>query len=275
MRTQLQFKTKTGKILFGLGITLTLASLLSALAIFGLTFGTVFIMAVGMFIAFFGLTYAKVSDAKIDRLLLRSRLFLLGVLLLGVISFVWIETLVLQAARPDSVVNAKYAVVLGAGLRGDQPSQTLKNRLDKGVEYLRENPEAKIVAAGGVGAAATLSEAEVMKRYLTAQGIAETRVLLEDKSRTTDENLKFTKALIIAREGMPAHSIVVITSDYHLYRAKKIAAKYYPQVQGLAAESALMLKINYAIREYFAVIKFWLQEEMNVGSDGTVTVGNA
>ena len=275
MRTQLQFKTKTGKILFGLGITLTLASLLSALAIFGLTFGTVFIMAVGMFIAFFGLTYAKVSDAKIDRLLLRSRLFLLGGLLIGVISFVWIETLVLQAARPDSVVNAKYAVVLGAGLRGDQPSQTLKNRLDKGVEYLRENPEAKIVAAGGVGAAATLSEAEVMKRYLTAQGIAETRVLLEDKSRTTDENLKFTKALIIAREGMPAHSIAVITSDYHLYRAKQIAGKYYPQVQGLAAESALMLKINYAIREYFAVIKFWLQEEMNVGSDGTVTVGNA
>ena len=275
MRTQLQFKTKTGKILFGLGITLTLASLLSALAIFGLTFGTVFIMAVGMFIAFFGLTYAKVSDAKIDRLLLRSRLFLLGVLLLGVISFVWIETLVLQAARPDSVVNAKYAVVLGAGLRGDQPSQTLKNRLDKGVEYLRENPEAKIVAAGGVGAAATLSEAEVMKRYLTAQGIAETRVLLEDKSRTTDENLKFTKALIIAREGMPAHSIAVITSDYHLYRAKQIAGKYYPQVQGLASESALMLKINYAIREYFAIIKFWLQEEMNVGSDGTVTVGNA
>ena len=275
MRTQLQFKTKTGKILFGLGITLTLASLLSALAIFGLTFGTVFIMAVGMFIAFFGLTYAKVSDAKIDRLLLRSRLFLLGGLLIGVISFVWIETLVLQAARSDSVVNAKYAVVLGAGLRGDQPSQTLKNRLDKGVEYLRENPEAKIVAAGGVGAAATLSEAEVMKRYLTAQGIAETRVLLEDKSRTTDENLKFTKALIIAREGMPAHSIAVITSDYHLYRAKQIAGKYYPQVQGLAAESALMLKINYAIREYFAVIKFWLQEEMNVGSDGTVTVGNA
>ena len=275
MSTQLQFKTKTGKILFGWGITLTLASLLSALAIFGLTFGTVFIMAVGMFIAFFGLTYAKVSDAKIDRLLLRSRLFLLGVLLLGVISFVWIETLVLQAARPDSVVNAKYAVVLGAGLRGDLPSQTLKNRLDKGVEYLRENPEAKIVAAGGVGAAATLSEAEVMKRYLTAQGIAETRVLLEDKSRTTDENLKFTKALIIAREGMPAHSIAVITSDYHLYRAKQIAGKYYPQVQGLAAESALMLKINYAIREYFAVIKFWLQEEMNVGSDGTVTVGNA
>ena len=275
MRTQLQFKTKTGKILFGLGITLTLASLLSALAIFGLTFGTVFIMAVGMFIAFFGLTYAKVSDAKIDRLLLRSRLFLLGVLLLGVISFVWIETLVLQAARPDSVVNAKYAVVLGAGLRGDQPSQTLKNRLDKGVEYLRANPEAKIVAAGGVGAAAAFSEAEVMKRYLTTQGIAETRILLEDKSRTTDENLKFTKALIIARERMPAHSIAVITSDYHLYRAKQIAGKYYPQVQGLAAESALMLKINYAIREYFAVIKFWLQEEMNVGSDGTVTVGNA
>lgn len=260
MSTQLQFKTKTGKILFGWGITLTLASLLSALAIFGLTFGTVFIMAVGMFIALFGLTFAKVNDAKIDRLLLRSRLFLLGVLLIGVISFVWIETLVLQAARSDSDVNAKYAVVLGAGLRGDQPSQTLKNRLDKGVEYLRANPEAKIVAAGGVGAAAAFSEAEVMKRYLTTQGIAETRILLEDKSRTTDENLKFTKALIIARERMPAHSIAVITSDYHLYRAKQIAGKYYPQVQGLAAESALMLKINYAIREYFAIIKFWLQE---------------
>lgn len=259
MRTQLQFKAKTGKVLFGLGITLVLTSFLSALAIFGSTFGTAFIMAVGMFISFFGLTYAKVSDAKIDHLLLLSRLFLLGVLLVGMISFAWIETLVFQAARSDSVVNAKYVVVLGAGLRGDQPSQTLKNRLDKGVEYLRGNPETKIVVAGGVGAAASLSEAEVMKRYLTAQGIDERRILLEEKSTTTDENLKFTKALINAREGLPAHSITLITSDYHLYRAKQIAAKYYPQVQGLAAESALMVKINYAIREYFAIIKFWVR----------------
>lgn len=260
MCTQLQFKAKTGKFLFGLGITFALTSLLSALAIFGLTFGTAFVMAVGTFSAFLGLTYAKVNDVKIERMLLLSRLFLLGVLLLGMVSFAWIENLVFQAAKSDSVVNAKYAVVLGAGLRGDQPSQTLKNRLDKGVEYLRGNPEAKIVAAGGVGPAASLSEAAVMKRYLTAQGIDEKRILLEDKSTTTDENLKFTKELIIAREGMPAHSITVITSDYHLYRAKQIAGKYYPQVQGLAAESALMLKINYAIREYFAVIKFWLLE---------------
>ena len=70
MRAQLQFKTKTGKYLFGLGITLALSSLLAAWVIFGLTFGTGFIMAVGTFIAFFGLTDAKVNDAKIDRLLL-------------------------------------------------------------------------------------------------------------------------------------------------------------------------------------------------------------
>ncbi len=56
MCTQLQFKAKTGKILFGLGIILTVTSLILALAIFGFTFGTAFIMAVGTFIAFFGLT---------------------------------------------------------------------------------------------------------------------------------------------------------------------------------------------------------------------------
>ncbi len=258
MRAQLQFKKKIGKFLFGVGITCALSSLLSALAIFGLTFGTIFIMAVGIFIAFFGLTYAKVNDAKFDRLLLLSRLFLLSILLLGMISFAWIEILVFQAAKSNCVVNAKYAVVLGAGLRGDQPSRTLQTRLDKGIEYLRENSEAKIVTAGGLGPAASLSEAEAMKRYLTARGIDEKRILKEDKSRTTDENLKFTKELIAAREGVPVQSIIVITSDYHLYRAKQIAGKYYPQVQGLAAESPPLLKINYAIREYFAVIKFWL-----------------
>ena len=260
MRAQLQLNSKIGKYLFRLGITLALSSLLAALVIFGLTFGMAFIMAVGAFIAFFGLTYSESNDAKIDRMLILSRRFLLGVLLFGMLSFAWIETLVFQAAKSDSVINAKYAVVLGAGLRGDKPSQTLKNRLDKGVEYLRGNPEAKIVAAGGVGAAAAISEAEVTKRYLTAQGIDEKRILLEDKSTTTDENLKFTKELIIAREGMPIHAITVITSDYHLYRAKQIAGKYYPQVQGLAAKSAPLLKINYAIREYFAVTKFWLLE---------------
>lgn len=258
MRIQLQFKKKIGKFLFGLGIACVLASLLSALAIFGLTFGTIFIMAVGIFIVFFGLTYAKMNDAKLDRQMFLFRSFLTGVMLLGILSFTWIEILVFQAARSDSVVNTKYAVVLGAGLRGDQPSRTLKTRLDKGIEYLRENPEAQIVVAGGLGPAKSLSEAEVMKRYLTAQGIDENRILLEEKSTTTDENLKFTKELIIAREGVPVQSISVVTSDYHLYRAKLIAGKYYPQVQGLAAESPLLLKINYAIREYFAVVKFWL-----------------
>ena len=268
MSAQLQLNTKIGKYLFRLGITLALSSLLAAWVIFGLTFGTAFIMAVGTFIAFFGLTDAKVNDAKIDRLLLLSRFFLLGVLLFGMLSFAWIEILVFQAAKSDRGVNTKHAVVLGAGLRGDQPSQTLKTRLDKGVEYLRENPEAQIVVAGGLGAAASLAEAEVMKRYLTAQGIDEKRILKEEKSTTTDENLKFSKELLIAREGLPVQAITVITSDYHLYRAKQIAGKYYPQVYALAAESAPMVKINYAIREYFAVIKLWLLEKSKAGVNG-------
>jgi uncharacterized SAM-binding protein YcdF (DUF218 family) len=115
-------------------------------------------------------------------------------------------------------------IVLGAGIQKEQPGVVLAGRLDKAAEYHKKNPRAVIVVCGGIGVGETVAEAEVMKRYLTGKGVPEGQILLEERSATTYENLKFAKEILdghFSRE----YSAVVITSDFHIFRASRIAKR--------------------------------------------------
>ena len=97
----------------------------------------------------------------------------------------------------DTVTYKEDAViVLGAGLRGENLSLILRNRLDAAVEYYNENPEAVIVVSGGQGPDEDIPEAEAMERYLYEQGVPLNKIIKEDKSTSTEENFKFSKELL-------------------------------------------------------------------------------
>ncbi|MCH6264065.1 YdcF family protein [Neobacillus citreus] len=150
--------------------------------------------------------------------------------------------------------NADYLIVLGAKVKGTEPSLTLASRIDAASVYLKKNPSTIVIASGGQGPGEDISEAECIKRELQKLGINESRIVLEGKSTDTYENIRFSKNLIpkSAKDG------VVVTNDFHLYRALSLAADANLKVQGLPADTPLIALPKSYIREYLAITKYYL-----------------
>lgn len=173
---------------------------------------------------------------------------------IGVICFIGIEGMIIwngYMAEPQT--GCDYIIILGAQVRGNKPSATLKYRLDKGYEYLEEHPETKAVLSGGQGPDEIMTEAEAMHIYLVQKGIAEERLILEDESHSTYENLINSFKLIDAEKEDAV--ICVVSNRFHILRAQIQAKKLGRQVGGIGAKSYLYLIPNYYFREFFAVAK--------------------
>lgn len=151
--------------------------------------------------------------------------------------------------------NLDYVIVLGAQVHADKPSVVLKYRLDEAILYLNENPETVCIVAGGQGKNEPYSEAYGMAQYLMQNGIDKDRILLEDQSKTTEENLRYSRKFL--PEGA---KVGIITNDFHMFRALQIAKKQgLSDVCGIAADSTKFYLPNNMLREYFAEIKFLIR----------------
>ena len=92
-----------------------------------------------------------------------------------------------------------------------------------------------------------------MQTWLIAQGIAPERILLEDRSESTQENLSNSFAIIAADGGDVTEGVGIVTSEYHLYRAKRMAEALGAKPIGIAAKTELVImRVNYFIREAVA-----------------------
>ena len=171
---------------------------------------------------------------------------------IGFIVFLVLETLIISGGAVRTAKNADYVVVLGCRVNGTTPSLSLQYRIDAAVEYLKAHPDSKAVLTGGSGIGEDITEAEAMYEAMVKQGISENRLLLETQSTTTKENLEFAKQYI-----NPANdSIVLISTNYHMYRAGKIArAAGYEKVDGYAAKNVWYLVPADYIREAMAIVK--------------------
>lgn len=140
--------------------------------------------------------------------------------------------------RNGEPVESDYLLILGARVKGETVSLSLKNRLDRGLEYLNLYPEARAVLSGGQGPGEDLSEAEAMKRYLVARGIPENRLILEDSSTDTAENMRFSRD-VLKEQGvdLSAFSMTVVTNDFHMLRAKMLAKRAGLQVTGYSSRT--------------------------------------
>ena len=149
----------------------------------------------------------------------------------------------------------EFVVVLGAQIHGEQPSLTLKERLDLAKDYLDANPAAAVFVSGGQGADEICTEASVMEQYLLTQGIAEDRIVKEEQASDTRQNLLYSRALADER-GIDTDSVVIITSEFHLCRAKYYARAMGMEAFGLGSKTwPWILMVNYELREVFAFVK--------------------
>ena len=180
--------------------------------------------------------------------------WVLGVLTaLALAAFVILELPILRNARTDADPKADYIVVLGAQVRGTTPSWSMHDRLTAALDYLNAWPESKAVVSGGQGPDEGCSEAEAMQTWLLARGVAPERILLEDQSETTRENLTYSFNVIRSWGGDPAEGVGIVTSEYHLYRAKLMAEALGAKPIGVAARTELgIMRVNYFIREAIA-----------------------
>ena len=163
-----------------------------------------------------------------------------------------VEGVILSGASADPAPGLDYVVVLGAKVNGTEPSGALRNRIQVASEYLLENPDTLCVASGGKGADEGISEALCILQGLTARGVSADRVILEENSTDTVENIRFTLEKIPDAERA---TIGVVTNNFHMYRAMRIAdsqmpGAFYPIP---VATSAFSLP-HYLLREFAAVV---------------------
>lgn len=169
----------------------------------------------------------------------------------GGVIFILTEIRIIWAGSKQVSTSANYVIVLGAQVKGKVLSKTLKSRMDTACKYLKENRKAKVIVSGGQGDGEDISEAEAMSSYLVQQGIESYRIIKEDQSVNTHENIKYSKKFIKEETTL----VILITSRFHIYRAMGIAKRQGLKVQGLGAPADHVLALNYYIREFFAVVK--------------------
>ena len=169
--------------------------------------------------------------------------------------FVLEEGFVLSGMVKQPKPHLDYIVVLGARVFGTEPSPILQYRIDAAYEYLMENPETVAIVSGGQGDNEPCTESSAMKNWLVSHGMDPERILEEDQSKNTRQNLAFSKKMI--PEGA---SVGIVSSDFHICRALHLAETLgYDTVCGIPARGDLPTQPSNLLREFFAVVKdFWI-----------------
>lgn len=184
--------------------------------------------------------------------IIRYPIYTLGILLLVV--FIVVEALIVyHSFDKQTYPHTDYVIVLGAGIRGTELSLTLTHRLDVAYDYLLDHPESKAILTGGQGPGEDITEAEAMRAYLKGKGIDDKRLIMEDRATSTQENIDYSLALMDSAIENP--KITIVTSNFHMFRAKMIAKKHGLIVEGISCGTFIPLIPNYYIREFFAVVK--------------------
>lgn len=264
----LEYVEKGGFVLKKLSIVKIILRVLFSLIFLGLAIWFILPMRVaifdignllGLFLSICGLAVSvfwnkfksickKISSIKLGKciLVIITSLVTIGVSYVVVISGFMIAA-ALKAPNENSTV-----IVLGCKVNGKNPSLMLSKRLEAAYEYLNENKNAVCIVSGGKGSNEEISEAQCMYNYLTEKGIASDRIIMEDESTTTSENLEFSKKII--EEKGYNKDIAIVTDGFHEFRASMLAKKVGLNPTGaVSADTPLYLLATYHFRETIAI----------------------
>ena len=165
-----------------------------------------------------------------------------------------------RAARRTPAYDKDYIVIHGCQIREDgKLTKLLQGRADKAVEFARKQQEAGgkapvFIPSGGKGSDEIVSEAEAIRNYLVEEGIPEERILMEDRSVSTYENLKFSQELIRMHSEDPEPKIAFATTNYHVFRSGVLATQQGLRAEGLGSRTKRYFWINAFVREFIATV---------------------
>ena len=165
--------------------------------------------------------------------------------------FLLVQFRVASGFAAKGQADLDYLIVLGAAVKGREPGQALRYRIDAAARYLNENPGTVAIVSGGQGPGEEITEAECMERELLRLGVPPERIVQENRSKSTAENIRFSYELI---EGVPSR-VGILTNNFHVYRAVSIAKKQGGHaVCGIAAPYSGVVLPHYMVREFLTFV---------------------
>lgn len=238
------------KIILALGVFCLIGAAIPAIVFGIVNTGVIFMGAAGAAMVFAPKYWDKLMAFKLLRAVLPFALTAAFVYII-IVSAVMIKYAYFNKP-PESGEIA--VIVLGGGIRGDRPSLMLSRRLNAAHRYMTLNPGAYCIVTGGQGPDEIMPESVVMKNYLVAAGISQERVIVEDRSGNTRENLKF------ASELMPDTDtpVVVVTDGFHQLRANLYARKAGLKSYAISALTPWGLLPSYWVRELLGLAAAWI-----------------
>ena len=162
----------------------------------------------------------------------------------------------IKSVKKKLEYNKDYVIILGCQIKKDGSlPPLLKGRVDKALEFRNKQLEETkkdliFITSGGQGSDEPISEAEAMKNYLVDNGIKEKNILLDDKSTSTYENLKYSYNLVKDKNA----NVIYSTTNYHVLRAGLIATEQGLKLEGIGSKTKSYFWINAFIREFIGTL---------------------
>ena len=161
-------------------------------------------------------------------------------------------------ARCEPEPNRDFIIILGCGIRKDgTPTPLLRGRIDRALTFAEKQKaqtgkEPIFITSGGQGADEVISESACMKRYMMERGVPEDRIVEEDRSTDTAENMRFSKEKIQAID--PDGRIAFSTTNYHVFRSGLYARRVKMRAIGMGAKTKWYFWPNAAVREFVGLL---------------------
>lgn len=154
-------------------------------------------------------------------------------------------------------VKSDCIIILGCRVYGDTPSPFLIGRMEEGLRLYKKGYGKYVIVTGGMGSGEYVTEAAAMEKYLISKGIPKSNILVENKSKSTLENLKFSK---IKMDALQLNSAIIVTNKYHLKRAFLISRKLHinSSFSGIYLSNYKSYEVSGFLREILALLKYYL-----------------
>lgn len=165
-----------------------------------------------------------------------------------------------RAAKHIPAFDKDYIIIHGCQLRADgTPTPLLRGRADRAMEFARMQREATgkepiYIPSGGRGGDEVISEAESIRNYLLASGVPAEQILMEDRSESTEENMRFSAALIRASSRLAEPKVAFATTNYHVFRSGILAEQAGLRAEGVGSKTRSYFWLNAFVREFIATL---------------------
>lgn len=170
------------------------------------------------------------------------------------------SVLIVTGAREKrQIPEATPAVVLGCTVKNNEMSRMLERRCDKALEYLNLSGNSVLILSGGREDEINRAEAQAMFDYLTQKGADPERLIMENQSTTTEENMIFSKR-ILDTLGY-GNEAVIITTDFHQFRSKIFARRAGIEPYSLSSRLAAGTFIKNIVREWIVILGLLKKQE--------------